>query len=329
MTMPPTPATESTILAAERPRTDPRESIHLLIEPGKVLRLMLATVLLLILNHVGIRLLELYAGAGGTLFSVYAQTFTVNAEGMVPTMYSTVALLFASALLLVNGFATKKSGGRQAVYWFGLAAIFAFLAMDEALEIHEKLSDPMRAVVPAGGIFHFAWVIPYGVFALVVGAVYVPFLFNLPKKTRVNFIMAGCTYVSGALGMELVGGAHAEIYGTSNLRYVMFSTLEELLEMGGIIISSGLSSHLAQVPGFEDQRQRLNNQTLTGLPDYANRPQPLGSEEIQRSPNTARADMGLPLRKILVALIFSPAKPRRAPPRAVVGLGTRAQPAEP
>ena len=40
----------------------------------------------------------------------------------------------------------------------------------------------------------------------------------------------------GALGFELLGGRHNDLYGSNNLTYSILYTCEEFLEMLGIVI---------------------------------------------------------------------------------------------
>ncbi len=49
------------------------------------------------------------------------------------------------------------------------------------------------------------------------------------------FLIAGATYLGGVLGMELVGSSYIFNYGPS-LSYGIVATIEEVLEMLGIIV---------------------------------------------------------------------------------------------
>jgi hypothetical protein len=62
------------------------------------------------------------------------------------------------------------------------------------------------------------------------------FLLHLPAKTRLRFLIAATIYLGGAIGVELFGSQHAELYGYENLTYSMIATLEESLEMTGLIV---------------------------------------------------------------------------------------------
>jgi hypothetical protein len=57
----------------------------------------------------------------------------------------------------------------------------------------------------------------------------------LPKQPRFYFITAAALYIGGALGMEIIGGVYADFDGQQNLAYALFTNLEEVLEMLGVI----------------------------------------------------------------------------------------------
>ena len=59
-----------------------------------------------------------------------------------------------------------------------------------------------------------------------------PFLWSLPAGTRNAFIVAGCIYVGGAVGVEIIGEPMDEDAMTYNLTTVV----EEGMEMGGVIL---------------------------------------------------------------------------------------------
>src|SRR5687768_10691343 len=70
------------------------------------------------------------------------RTFHLNEERSFSTIYSAALLSGSAVLLLILAFAARKRGGNQARdarWWGGLAAMFVFMATDEALGIHESL----------------------------------------------------------------------------------------------------------------------------------------------------------------------------------------------
>jgi len=186
---------------------------------------------LLLFNIIGI-ISKYYFG-----YSIYGlvRLFNFDIERNIPTLYSTLALLFASILLLIITIAHKRNNSAY-LSWLGLAFIFLFLSMDEFMSLHEHLIIPVRESLDTSGVFYFAWIIPYGIALIVFVIVYFKFLTNLPRNIMILFVVSGAVFVSGALGFEMVGGIYSELYGENNLLYASIYTCEEFLEMLGIAI---------------------------------------------------------------------------------------------
>jgi len=167
--------------------------------------------------------------------SVLIPLFNFNNENNIPTLYSTILLLFACALLLIITIAHKRNGSAY-LSWFGLALIFLYLSIDETAMIHEHFSKPVRESLNTSGVFYYAWIIPYGIALIVFAIVYLKFLINLPKNIMILFVTSGATFVSGAIGFEMLGGRYFELHNKNDLIFSLFYTCEEFLEMLGIAI---------------------------------------------------------------------------------------------
>jgi len=76
-------------------------------------------------------------------------------------------LLIASILLSFIASAHKKTNSPY-VLWAILAAIFLFFSIDEISSIHESLTAPVREIFNTSGLLFFAWVIPYGIFSMLI-----------------------------------------------------------------------------------------------------------------------------------------------------------------
>jgi hypothetical protein len=104
------------------------------------------------------------------------------------------------------------------------------------LMIHERLIEPMNALLNISGALQYAWVIPYGFGVLVFGVIYLRFLSQLPARTAIFFALAGTIFVSGAIGLEMAGGWSQELHGTASITYVLIQSFEEIFEIVGVII---------------------------------------------------------------------------------------------
>jgi hypothetical protein len=59
---------------------------------------------------------------------------------------------------------------------------------------------------------------------------------HLPRKIRGLFLLAALLYVGGALGLEMVSGVIVSQFGNHNIVFMFFTTIEETLEMTGVIV---------------------------------------------------------------------------------------------
>jgi hypothetical protein len=162
--------------------------------------------------------------------------FNLDREGNIPTLFSATALLLCAGLLAVIATARRRQKKREYLYWAGLALIFLFLAVDDGAAIHENIIRPLRNALHTSGILYFAWVIPYGIFVIATGLIYLRFLFSLTARIRYLIIFAGILFVGGALGFELIGGKWTELYGQENVAYALITTCEQSLQMVGILV---------------------------------------------------------------------------------------------
>lgn len=225
--------------------------MEVLLNPIRVARFLAGIAALLLVHHALIKLVELtwFADRESRAFSFYARLFTVNREGIVPTFFSVLLLLGCAALLFVIAravLADSSTRTRPYYQWLALGLIFTFLAIDEGFEIHEGFTSPVLDVAGFDGSWEFyAWILPYGFFFLVVALFSARLVFGLPPRIRNLFIASAAFYLFGAVGMEVIGGRQATSGGIGTASYAVSSTVEELFEMGGVIVFIyALLSHL-------------------------------------------------------------------------------------
>jgi hypothetical protein len=198
--------------------------------PKTVARWLGILVLFLTLAHLLGYVLEQSTGRTYGLF-----LFDLDRERNIPAFFGAILLLSSALLLGIVALGHRKNN-RPHFYWAGLSLIFLFLALDEAAAIHENLISPVRNALNTSGALYYAWVIPYGLLFLLLVTVYARFVWQLPPKTRLFFIIGGGIFVTGAIGFELIGGYYADIWGTDTTSYALLTMFEEFLEMSGITI---------------------------------------------------------------------------------------------
>ncbi len=159
------------------------------------------------------------------------QLFDVDEEDALPTWFSAFLLFIVSAILWFCGRRERASADRWAVYWYILSVGFLLMSIDEVAGIHETLNSVIESHWAVGG----------GILALVIGLCFVPFLLRLRRRTALLFVVAGVVYISGAVGIEILG----QPMDADTLAYNLLTLVEEGLEMFGVILFLyGLLDHV-------------------------------------------------------------------------------------
>ncbi len=170
----------------------------------------------------------------------YGYLFELSGEMNIPSWFSVILLFLVAACAAIIGYSAPA--GRRP--WFWLAGLFIYMSVDEIAELHGLWPVILHMEQTQDAhLNHFLWVIPGAVLVLLIAAVFLRWVLKLPKRTRNYFILAGIVFVSGGLGLEIVGSVVADPT-FFNPVYLVVSTLEETLEMAGVIIMvMGLLAH--------------------------------------------------------------------------------------
>lgn len=169
-----------------------------------------------------------------TLAAHFAWFFDLNSENSLPAWYSASLWLFAAFLATSVGAKSRSLNDR--ILWRCLAAVFAFLSLDEAIAIHERIGSVMAHWIKLSGYFHYVWVL-YGILLVfLLTAVFGRFVWSLPRPVSLSFLAAGVVFLSGALGFEMIGAAveSGQRDFPVGLNWRTLIALEELAEMLGV-----------------------------------------------------------------------------------------------
>lgn len=162
----------------------------------------------------------------------------VDEEASIPTWWSQMLLLACGILLSYIGLRKKRSGGKTGwLPWAALAAVFVYISIDEGASVHELLATPtIQLLSPGAGIWAWGWYIPMLAALGALILVFARFYFALPTEVKIWFAAALLIYVGGAAGMEMLAALWVSSGGgTEGPRYVMYTGIEEFLEMLGAI----------------------------------------------------------------------------------------------
>jgi hypothetical protein len=178
-------------------------------------------------------------GVFNTYWVVEASSlFNVTFEGNVPTWYTTLLMLIAALLSLFIAAHAVRQRLPWRIHWVGLMLLFLYLSLDEAAAIHEIFTSPTREAFNTSGYLHFSWILVGIPVAIGIALLFLPFVLNLPAKTRAAFLIAGVVYLLGAVGVELIGAnMWYETDGLVTPQYTAVGGVEEFLEMFGVILA--------------------------------------------------------------------------------------------
>jgi hypothetical protein len=176
--------------------------------------------------------------------------FYYDLEGNIPTWFSSILLFLCAERAWWVASAARASGDRWHRHWRGLSVIFAYLSLDELVQLHEQVVVPLRTALSLGGALRFAWVVVAVPLVVAFAIVYLRFLMAQPLWTRVAFIVSGLVYVGAAVGMEMIGALVVTAFGFRSLLYSAASGIEEGAEMlGAVLFLGALTVALARMQG--------------------------------------------------------------------------------
>ena len=217
------------------------------IAPRDVFRALAAIIVVLALLHLLSMPVYVHGMKGADGLHVRAaRYFMLQNERSVPTWFSVVLIAMNMVLLVLNGVANHQlRGATSTLSWLSLAAIFAFLSLDEQVTIHEAIGDRIGTAYEVGGFLSFPWIIAGSVFTAIVGFGYLGYLRRLPRRTARLFLLSGGIFVGGALVVEMIEGRTIATFGFGAAYYLLV-LIEETMEMlGQALFAFALLDHLA------------------------------------------------------------------------------------
>lgn len=175
----------------------------------------------------------------------WTRFWNLDREWNLPSFFAAALLGWAALLMDEVG---QRLGGSRA--WRRLAQFVGFLGFDEWFGIHEILIIPdLAKALNLPGFLRQIWVIPAIALVVAVAIKSRSFVARLPIALRRTFISAGLLFFGGAIGLEMVGSAYADLEGQQNLTYALMTVVEEAMEMtGSALLGLGLLKHLGHWP---------------------------------------------------------------------------------
>jgi hypothetical protein len=191
------------------------------------------------------------------LLWAFARQFDFGQEGNFINWYQSVTLFGCALLAGTITFLNKHAGRPRTALWALIAVVMAFVAVDEAAQIHERTLNAVIAALTGeessakggedGAFGSSKWMFVYVPVALALSALYFRFFLALPKRTRWGFVIAATLYIGGAVGVELLFEQFSADGGGDTLGSFALDAASELGEMLGVAVFSGtLVAYLAR-----------------------------------------------------------------------------------
>lgn len=181
-----------------------------------------------------------YIIAGNDYVERIAHWLDVNAEASIPTWYAALTLMSCSVLLAIVALAARRDGRPYPVQWGLLSIGFALLSLEEIIGVHSQATKVLRSIVSSTDSGGIGYILILGAVVLGGGIVLVAlfgrFFLHLPRRTRLLFGIGLVTYLIGVLASDAVGDYLRSAFGVESLLYIVILTLEEALEMIGVLI---------------------------------------------------------------------------------------------
>ena len=182
----------------------------------------------------GDELLEKKASLSYSIMSEPSRVFNIDQEANIPTWF-TAGVAFYLAMMASIIASAVKSQGKSAWAWRGIALMSIYISMDELAGFHELAIDPIRDNWEISPWLYQSWIIPAMALVVLISIIYSRFVWKLPMYFKFYLLLGGLIYLTGAIGVESIGGFVLTTQGLNDW-YVQLAHIEEFLEMMGLII---------------------------------------------------------------------------------------------
>ncbi len=234
-------------------------TVALLPKPATIGRLFGAVAALLFAADLFLQLIDRLFQPSFLGWSQILRIFHLNSEASLGTWLSVVGLTLCSSVLFLIASIERRTGSCFARHWFALAVIVLGFSVDEQAKLHDLgIGAQVREYITLPGLLYYGWVIVAFASIVVVAITFKNFFVALPLPTRAWFLLAAVTYVSGEVGMEMIGGWYTDHYGATGFVFTVMTATEEILGLVGVGLALyALLSYVREEYG--DVRVRLGN----------------------------------------------------------------------
>jgi hypothetical protein len=165
--------------------------------------------------------------------------FDLNDEANLAAWFQSFLLLTCALLTLVLASHFRSQRAPLAHRWVAFAGLFALMAIDEAAQLHDMFTGPLRRGLEIDfGVFYFAWLLPAVAFLAVCVWYFAPVAFSMPAAVYRRLIAALAVFFGGSIVVEMISGFVVE-NGRQSTPYLLVLTIEEICEVAGVLLLVG------------------------------------------------------------------------------------------
>lgn len=183
----------------------------------------------------GDELLEKKASLSYSIMSEPSRVFNIDQEANIPTWFTGGIALYLAMTTSMIASVVKSQGKNHSWGWRGISLMGIYISLDELSGIHELAINPIRENWDVGPWLYQSWIIPAMALAVLISIIYSRFVWKLPMYSKFYLLLGGLIYLTGAIGVESIGGFVLNTQGLNDW-YVQLAHIEEFMEMMGLIV---------------------------------------------------------------------------------------------
>lgn len=203
--------------------------MNIVLKPEKIARFLLLLTAFFTLAHIAGQVAYLSNGP-----SLWLYLFDLDREQSIPRFFSVTLLLLCAGLIGIIVTVSRQNNLKDTYYWLGLGVVFLGFAIFKNNSFSVSPSVIIRSAFNISRIQLYALV--YGFFLIVFPLIYLKFFFRLSTRMKVLLVSGAFFYIGGAVALDLVSAYLSHLFGQSSVFYLASATLEEVLEMVGIVV---------------------------------------------------------------------------------------------
>jgi hypothetical protein len=197
-----------------------------------VLGLSFAALLVVLGSIVGQMYTYLIGNGTGTLL---INELYVDGEGNIPTFFSSLILSCVSVILGIIYTLKKRSRDAFRFHWLVLCGVAGLLAIDESTLLYHEMLSGMSTYLIRSISKTFVVIISILVMIPLLFQ-YTTFFLHFTNRYKILLAISATVFLTGAVGVDMLGTNYHEVHGQLNLHYSMMATLEKVLEIAGTIL---------------------------------------------------------------------------------------------